>query len=206
MAGPGGWNDPDMMMFGNAGARLTPDQAASHLALWAILKAPMLISADVTALTASELGMLTNTRLLGISQDPLGIQARRVFPDASFRVGGSVVGARSVPSYSLPLAMNWVLAPLTTAEGNTSMLRNLGAGLCLGRAGGGSVQLMECDASVAATQVRCVVCVRVCHSGRRGSFPARYFARCVCIFVIPPYWLLTPSPPPPPHTHTAHTR
>ena len=39
-----GWNDPDMMMFGNAGAHLTTDQATSHLALWAILKAPMLLS------------------------------------------------------------------------------------------------------------------------------------------------------------------
>ena len=83
LAGPGGWSDLDMLMFANPKAKLSSVEAATHLALWAILKAPMLLSTDITAVTPAELAMLTNPRMLSIHQDPLARQARRVLPEVS---------------------------------------------------------------------------------------------------------------------------
>ena len=63
LAGPSAFNDPDMLMFGHPKAELSAAEAASHLALWAILKAPLLLSTSIDNLTTGELSMLTNVRL-----------------------------------------------------------------------------------------------------------------------------------------------
>ena len=85
-AGPGGWNDPDMLVVGTLGGawgrplaptRLTPDEERSHLGLWALLAAPMLLGCDVATIPAATLGMLTNPELIAIHQDKAGRQARR---------------------------------------------------------------------------------------------------------------------------------
>ena len=52
-AKPGAWNDPDMLEVGNGG--MTHDQYQSHFALWAALKAPLLIGCDLTKVTSSTL-------------------------------------------------------------------------------------------------------------------------------------------------------
>lgn len=147
LAGRGSWNDPDMLMFGNAKAKLTSVEAASHLGLWAVLKAPLLLSTDVDALTELEMSMLTNGRMIAIHQDALGKQAERILPVADFRVGGTVHGAPSVPGYSLPLNQNWVKQTLAGHPASVFQMRNLAANLCLGRQGSaGTVSLLACDA------------------------------------------------------------
>ncbi len=84
-AGPGHWNDPDMLVIGQVGwgpkthpSRLTPDQQYSHISLWCLLSAPLIIGCDLTQLDAFTLGLLTNDEVLAIDQDELGQQAVRV--------------------------------------------------------------------------------------------------------------------------------
>jgi alpha-L-fucosidase len=84
-AGPGHWNDPDMLQVGllarNRATRLTPDEQYSHLSLWCLLAAPLIIGGDLTKLDDFTLGLLSNDEVLEVNQDPLGQQAARVAQD-----------------------------------------------------------------------------------------------------------------------------
>lgn len=84
-AGPGHWSDPDMMILGNVSTgtklhptRLTPDEQYSHVSMFCLLSAPLLIGCPLEQLDTFTLGLLTNDELIAINQDPLGRQARRV--------------------------------------------------------------------------------------------------------------------------------
>ena len=83
--GPGGWNDPDMLVVGRVGwgpklhdTKLTPAEQYTHLSLWCLLSAPLLIGCDLEHIDAFTLNLLTNDEVLAINQDPLGISARRI--------------------------------------------------------------------------------------------------------------------------------
>ena len=118
-AGPGGWNDPDMLVVGMRGqgknlevigdaespaewvtdaianegpAGCTDDEYRSHFALWCLQAAPLIIGADIRALDPNNLQLLLNRDLIAVNQDSLGIQARCL---------GS---HRSVQTWSKPLA------------------------------------------------------------------------------------------------------
>ncbi|MEI2700545.1 MAG: glycoside hydrolase family 27 protein [Microthrixaceae bacterium] len=86
-AGPGGWNDPDMLQVGNGD--MTPDEIRSHVGMWAMLAAPLMIGTDLDNLSPEVLDALSNEEVVEIDQDPLGQQARRV------RVGEGEVWART---------------------------------------------------------------------------------------------------------------
>ncbi|KAG0631843.1 hypothetical protein M758_1G283400 [Ceratodon purpureus] len=75
-AGPGGWNDPDMLEVGNGG--MTTEEYRSHFSLWALMKAPLLIGCDVRNVGAEILEILSNEEVIAVNQDPLGVQGRRV--------------------------------------------------------------------------------------------------------------------------------
>ena len=83
-ARPGHWNDPDMLVVGYVGwgkprpTKLTPDEQYTHVSLWALLSAPLLIGADMEKLDAFTLGLLTNDEVIEVNQDALGKQATRV--------------------------------------------------------------------------------------------------------------------------------
>jgi hypothetical protein len=84
-AGPGCWNDPDMLVVGQVGwgpslhpSRLTPDEQYTHISLWCLLASPLLIGCDLGQLDAFTLSLLTNDEVLAVNQDELGIQARKV--------------------------------------------------------------------------------------------------------------------------------
>lgn len=86
--GPGHWNDPDMLVIGQVGwgpkthpTRLTPDQQYSHISLWCLLSAPLIMGGDLTQLDAFTLGLLTNDEVLAVNQDELGRQGERVGSD-----------------------------------------------------------------------------------------------------------------------------
>ncbi|XP_058505908.1 alpha-galactosidase A [Solea solea] len=74
-AGPGGWNDPDMLVIGNFG--LSHDQQESQMALWAIMAAPLLMSNDLRDICPRSKDLLQNRRIIDISQDSLGKQGYR---------------------------------------------------------------------------------------------------------------------------------
>jgi alpha-galactosidase len=83
--GPGHWNDPDMMILGNVTTgsdmhptRLTPDEQYSHISLFALLSAPLLIGCPIEQLDAFTLNLLTNDEVIEIDQDPLGKSARLI--------------------------------------------------------------------------------------------------------------------------------
>eukprot|EP01027_Heterolobosea_sp_BB2_P009793 GEZU01014408.1.p1 GENE.GEZU01014408.1~~GEZU01014408.1.p1 ORF type:complete len:320 (-),score=103.28 GEZU01014408.1:108-1067(-) len=70
-AGPGGWNDPDMLEVGNGG--MTDVEYQSHFSLWALLKAPLLIGCDITNMSAATKEILMNSEVIAVNQDPLGV-------------------------------------------------------------------------------------------------------------------------------------
>lgn len=74
-AGPGHWNDPDMLIIGNFG--LSYDQAKAQMALWAILAAPLIMSNDLRDIDPKFKAILQNKDVIAVDQDKLGIQGRR---------------------------------------------------------------------------------------------------------------------------------
>ncbi len=92
-AGPGHFNDPDMLVVGKVGwgpslhnTHLTPNEQYTHISLWSLLCSPLLIGCDMTQLDAFTLNLLTNDEVLEVNQDPLGRQARRVAQEGSSEV------------------------------------------------------------------------------------------------------------------------
>ena len=71
-AGPGHWNDPDMLEVGNAG--LTPDECYTHMTLWAMLSAPLLIGCDLSKMDPFTVSLFSNDEVLAVDQDRLGKQ------------------------------------------------------------------------------------------------------------------------------------
>ena len=74
-AGPGHWNDPDMLEVGNGGMNL--DEYRTHMSLWAILAAPLLAGNDLSAMSPETVALLTNKEVLAIDQDSAGKQGNR---------------------------------------------------------------------------------------------------------------------------------
>ncbi|XP_075168178.1 alpha-N-acetylgalactosaminidase isoform X2 [Haematobia irritans] len=75
-AGPGHWNDPDMLILGNYG--LSYDQSKLQMAVWSILAAPLIMSNDLASVRPEIKAILQNKYVIAVDQDPLGIQGRRI--------------------------------------------------------------------------------------------------------------------------------
>ncbi|MDX6354010.1 MAG: alpha-galactosidase [Streptomyces sp.] len=71
-AGPGAWNDPDMLEVGNGG--MTDTEYRTHFSLWSEMAAPLLIGSDLRTASAATLAILKNTDVIAVDQDPLGRQ------------------------------------------------------------------------------------------------------------------------------------
>ncbi|GLG93367.1 hypothetical protein R5R35_013776 [Gryllus longicercus] len=76
-AGPGHWNDPDMLIIGNFG--LSYEQCKTQMALWAIMAAPLLMSVDLRTIRPEYKAILQNRKIIAVDQDPLGYQGRRIY-------------------------------------------------------------------------------------------------------------------------------
>ena len=83
-AGPGHWNDPDMLEVGNGG--MNAEEYRTHMSLWAILAAPLLAGNDLTKMTPETISLLTNREVVAIDQDTAGIQGDRVSVEGSMEV------------------------------------------------------------------------------------------------------------------------
>ncbi len=70
-AGPGHWNDPDMMQVGNG---MSFNQERAHFTMWAMLAAPLISGNDLRSMSQQTLSVLTNREVIAINQDTLGIQ------------------------------------------------------------------------------------------------------------------------------------
>jgi alpha-galactosidase len=96
-AAPGHWNDPDMLEVGNGG--MSRDEYRTHMALWAILAAPLLAGNDLRTMTAETKELLTNPEVIAVDQDSGGVQGHRVWEEGSLEIwvkrladGGTAVG------------------------------------------------------------------------------------------------------------------
>ncbi|PUZ22995.1 alpha-galactosidase [Chitinophaga parva] len=84
-ARPGSWNDPDMLVLGKVGwgkdlhaTHLSPDEQYTHVTLWSILAAPLLVGCDLKQVDPFTLSLLTNREVIAVDQDPAGIQGKRI--------------------------------------------------------------------------------------------------------------------------------
>lgn len=83
-AGPGHWNDPDMLEVGNGHLTLAEDR--SHFSMWAMLAAPLLAGNDLAHMSPQVLQILTNRDVIAIDQDRLGEEATRAYADGEVEV------------------------------------------------------------------------------------------------------------------------
>jgi alpha-galactosidase len=113
-AGPGHWNDPDMLEVGNG--KMTEDEYKTHMSLWVLLAAPLLAGNDLSKMTDTDKSILMNKEAIAIDQDSLGKQGDRLYESGDLDVwtkplsGGRVaVGlfnrSWSVRDVSVDLAM-----------------------------------------------------------------------------------------------------
>jgi len=83
-AGPGHWNDPDMLVVGRVGwgpnihpSRLTPNEQITHITLWSLQAAPLLVGCDMSQMDKFTIDLLGNDEVIEVDQDPLGKPAGR---------------------------------------------------------------------------------------------------------------------------------
>jgi alpha-galactosidase len=74
-AGPGHWNDPDMLEVGNPGLSL--EESRAHFSFWCMLAAPLMAGNDLRSMPAAIREILTNKEVIAVNQDPLGRQAAK---------------------------------------------------------------------------------------------------------------------------------
>ena len=120
-AGPGHFNDPDMLVVGKVGwgpslhpTHLSPNEQYTHISLWCLLDAPLLIGCDMTQLDDFTLNLLSNDEVLEVNQDPLGRQAGRVAQNGQVEVwakdmedGSKAVGLFNRGYGEAPVTVNW---------------------------------------------------------------------------------------------------
>jgi alpha-galactosidase len=83
-AGPGHWNDPDMLEIGNG--KMTEDEYRTHMSLWVLLAAPLIAGNDLSKMTEADKNLLMNKEAIAIDQDALGKQGDRLYQSGDFDV------------------------------------------------------------------------------------------------------------------------
>jgi alpha-galactosidase len=111
-AGPGHWNDPDMLEVGNGG--MSDDEYRTHMSLWAILAAPLLAGNDLQNMSPAIHDILLNREVLAIDQDKAGKQGQRVAKSEDQEIwvkplddGGNAVGLFNRGAAAAQIAVNW---------------------------------------------------------------------------------------------------
>ena len=117
-AGPGHWNDPDMLEVGNGGMKR--DEYRTHMALWALLAAPLLAGNDLRSMSPETKDLLTNSEVIAVDQDSKGVQGHRVWEEGPLETwakpladGSHAVGLfnRSEASIKMTLDFKAIGAP-----------------------------------------------------------------------------------------------
>ena len=125
-AGPGHWNDPDMLIVGKVGwgsslrdTRLTPDEQYAHISLWSLLAANMLIGCDISQIDDFTFNLLCNNEVNAVNQDILGHQAHQDVVEDGMQIwsrdlydGSYAVGIFNLNDVSAPVLLDGVLAKI----------------------------------------------------------------------------------------------
>lgn len=142
-AGPGHWNDPDMLVVGRLGwgpqphpTRLTPNEQVTHITLWCLLAAPLLLGCDLSQMDQFTVDLLTNDEVLDVNQDPLGRAAGQRAQEGTAEVwarplwdGTMAVGLFNRAPVSATVTARWADLGLTGRQPVRDLWRqkNLGA-------------------------------------------------------------------------------
>jgi alpha-galactosidase len=117
-AGPGHWNDPDMLEVGNGGMK--HDEYLTHMSLWALLAAPLLAGNDLRTMNDETKKILTNSEVIAIDQDPKGVQGHRLWSQGPLEVwarpladGASAVGLFNRGESELNITLDFTLLGIT---------------------------------------------------------------------------------------------
>jgi len=110
-AGPGHWNDPDMLEVGNG--KMNADEYRTHMSLWALLAAPLIAGNDLSKMTDETKGILMNRAVIAIDQDSLGKEGDRVRAEGPQEVwsrplagGGLAVGLFNRGGWNQPMSVS----------------------------------------------------------------------------------------------------
>jgi alpha-galactosidase len=129
-SGPGHWNDVDMLVVGVVGwsyepqheANLTPAEQLSHISLWTLHAAPLILGCDLAKADDFTIGLLTNDEVLAVDQDPMGRGAKMVYkaPDRNLQVwarpladGSKAVGLFNLEEMPAKVAAPWTALGIT---------------------------------------------------------------------------------------------
>jgi alpha-galactosidase len=129
-AGPGHWNDTDMLVVGKVGwgramrdTQLAPNEQMTHITLWSLQAAPLLIGADMSQIDAFTINLLGNPEVLAVNQDPLGQAAGRLRGDGRTDVwarklsdGTTAVGLFNRAPVPMPISVKWSELGLTGSQ------------------------------------------------------------------------------------------
>ena len=125
-AGPGHWNDPDMLVVGKVGwsdnlrdSRLTPDEQYTHISLWSLLAANMLIGCDIAQMDDFTFNLLCNNEVNAVNQDILGHQAHQDVDEDGVQMwsrdlydGGVAVGIFNLNDAPVPVDLAGALGKI----------------------------------------------------------------------------------------------
>ena len=127
-AGPGGWNDPDMLEIGNGGMSST--EYETHMSLWCLMKAPLLIGCDISSMSSETSRILTNTDVIAVNQDDMGVQGKKLKVNGTSEVWGGPLSGGSFAVVLLnrgdtmaTIVANW--ADLGVDASRKAMVRDL---------------------------------------------------------------------------------
>jgi alpha-galactosidase len=93
-AGPGHWNDPDMLEVGNG--HMNHDEYLTHMSLWCLLAAPLLAGNDLSKMTPETLAILTNPEVVAVDQDSRGVQGHRVWEEGPYEIWAKPLAEGSI--------------------------------------------------------------------------------------------------------------
>ena len=139
-AGPGHWNDPDMLEIGNGG--MSDTEYRSHFSLWALMAAPLMAGNDVASMNEATRAILLNREVIAVDQDALGIQGHRVRDDGDLEVwsrpladGGRAVILFNRSAAPAEIAVNWpeIGYPATLSAGVRDLWAHQDKGKAKGR-------------------------------------------------------------------------
>ena len=142
-AGPGHWNDPDMLVIGKLGwgqslhsTNLIPDEQYSHISLWCLLSAPLLLGCDLSSLDEFTLNLLTNDEVLDVNQDSLGKQARQLKKDGDIEAwakdmedGSKAVGLFNRGLFDAEASIDWATLGISGRQNIRDLWRQKDLGM-----------------------------------------------------------------------------
>ncbi len=118
-AGPGHWNDADMLEIGNGG--MTNEEDRVQFSLWSMLAAPLIAGNDLRTMSPATTAILTNRDVIAIDQDPAGSPVKRISPSQSTELiltrpladGSHAVGLFNLADHPQSITVNWHAAGVT---------------------------------------------------------------------------------------------